>query len=98
MTSKTPWTPGPWEIASDEVRGYFTIVSRGQYGSHICALPCNPWSSRNEANARLIAEAPAMEELLRDAMPIFKARALEGAEDQERYRRARAILARIGAT
>jgi hypothetical protein len=58
--SKTrPWTPGPWEMVRD-MDGDFTIFA----GKKIIAIT-DLDRPDDEANARLIANAPEMAELLR---------------------------------
>ncbi len=84
--SETPWTEGPWLLMNGRDGGWSIA---GTNEAVICAR--NPWSHRaaeNEANARLIKESPAMADLLLDLVKT---------EDGPLTKRAREILARIGA-
>jgi len=91
------YTPGPWAIYEDVpdrligMRAIIAVNSSGDYGITIC----NP-SPMGEANARLIANAPALADALRwaldqldDDLDLDHRRALADA---------RALLARIEGT
>lgn len=62
MTTETKHTPGPWELMEDRAPGGLEL---GANGRAICEI----WRRNNpeteEANARLIAQSPAMALALR---------------------------------
>ena len=69
--SKTAWTPGPWSIIT--AKGYPYAIQASHVSPHApgairditrWAAISMPSSAEGQANARLIAEAPAMAELL----------------------------------
>lgn len=73
--SETPWTPGPWE-ARASFRGIDTVIELpssappincGRHYTRVVAKLDGGDSSEWTANARLIASAPEMAELLEDA-------------------------------
>jgi hypothetical protein len=85
-------TPGPWTLNQQRGRGnslgrLFVRARRDDY----CAIAHVCQRVEREANARLIAEAPAMLELLREFVSRFDD------FDRECVDRAKALLARIDA-
>jgi len=62
--SKTPWTPGPWEVLplQDGRRAIYTDAEMGFIGDVFGWEEDDP--EQAEANARLIAAAPEMAEVL----------------------------------
>ena len=81
------FTPGPWEIEKRKTVPAYLVKSP------LCTVAeifTNSWMT--ESNARLIAAAPEMYELLRTAMPSQYSCAI----DAEKWRQQRrALLARI---
>jgi hypothetical protein len=86
--SDTPWTPGPWGVIEHIERGegmvkawseVFAFAPNGIGGEHIAHVP-------DDLNARLIAKAPEMAELLGE----FAGNRRGQLED-----RARALLAEV---
>ena len=101
--SNAPWTPGPWEMIVDDTGGQFsgwpsvvapedvdaTVVHRAGFKQEFWG----DWSQRQAlANARLIAEAPAMAEALEAFAHCAE---MDGHMDDPLVVNARAILARI---
>ena len=95
------YTPGPWAIYEDVpdrligMRAIIAVNSSGDYGITIC----NP-SPMGEANARLIASAPALVDVLRCALADLEGLAGDYELDDEHPAResiaeAQALLARI---
>jgi len=71
--SQTKFTPGPWFVEDDSYPDDLTIKS----GKNKFVAKVAQWRGNKEANARLIAAAPEMYELLkgiRDAsrQPVLK--------------------------
>ena len=66
--SKTPWTPGPWEVLplQDGRRAIYTDAESGFIGDVFGWEEDDP--EQAEANACLIAAAPEMAELLEQTM------------------------------
>lgn len=64
--SKTPWTPGPWEVLplQDGRRAIYTDAESGFIGDVFGWEEDDP--EQAEANARLIAASPTMAEVLAD--------------------------------
>jgi hypothetical protein len=90
-TTNAKHTPGPWQY--DNTRKHYTerdVIRRN--GLIVCLLPSRgsmmPDAER-DSNARLIAEAPAMAEALRDLLECAKW------GNPFDFDKARAILARI---
>lgn len=86
---KTEHTPGPWEVRqgvgpfSDRENDYqpFDICTENfselyDAGKRICTLS-DGWSKEDKANARLIAAAPEMLELLKSFAPLKENGALD---------------------
>jgi hypothetical protein len=83
---KEPWTPGPWELWKDHDE-VFAKVRNGRNTSHsisgVRIAECDPEDlydglnsehqcrAEAQANARLIAEAPAMAELLKRLIDLW---------------------------
>lgn len=73
--SKETWTPGPWFLA-DGIEGVWRIESK-RGGWSICetAGGCGannlPGEDESDANARLIAAAPALYEALKALLPYL---------------------------
>ena len=65
--SKPAWTPGPWVVGSD---GQRTAIRATAEAYEIATVHrwVPPFDDSYEANARLIAEAPAMAEALANAL------------------------------
>ena len=77
------WTPGPWHWWADDY-SMATLSGKGDLEDHVMSvIPCNSCQKRaeedgkwkwgrcttpNEANAKLIAKAPEMVELLKDTV------------------------------
>lgn len=103
---KTPWTPGPWRANGDNIS---SVSIRGADGWAVCA--CRSKAPTGEitdatravgrANARLIAEAPAMAgELSRLHAEFIDARDSRMGDRRSRDQMISdigALLARIGA-
>lgn len=94
MTSKH--TPGPWRLVKTVTRGEFCwdYKIRSEDDSAICTL--GPVAQ--DANARLIAEAPAMLDALRDWAGLSRSPAdgpLRPSQAKDLRERTRALLARI---
>lgn len=66
------WTKGEWEICGDDVLagGYFVATVHDNNGA-----------PKNKANARLIAQAPAMAEALEDAQKRLRGAGMLGGAD-----------------
>jgi len=63
MPSETPWTPGPWKTLDGKYGPQ--IHSDSETCNHwIANLKCESCPAHEDANARLIAAAPQMAELL----------------------------------
>lgn len=72
--TKGKWTAGPWRLVTDSREGAAgrlciesatDVVTQGAWsGRRIAIVPESLGSARQAANARLIAQAPAMAELL----------------------------------
>lgn len=96
MSSKTPWTPGPWRLnAGNEI-----VVM--DVGREIARARCGGLSGikldEAEANARLIAAAPEMAEAIHDWVAYLSDESddLGDADfEQEIMVRFRALLSRI---
>lgn len=92
----TTFTPGPWIAAGSEITPATWV--KGSDNRRICTMR---QSDCDWANARLIAEAPAMANELRESAEELDAWMLEqapSADDFDKMRsRFRAILARIDA-
>lgn len=87
MTTKTGHTPGPWKAEAGYVK----------HGANLIA-DCYGENSDQDANARLIAEAPAMlDELKRGLWALMACKAETITEDERRrvVGALTAILARI---
>src|ERR1700730_3510358 len=95
---KTPWTPGPWETGSREVSPQKT-AHREVFAASFLVASCHSQRERDEqrANARLIAAAPEMAELLgRVCNHDFGIWGTVSATNFELWReQARALLARL---
>ena len=52
-------TPGPWEVCGHDVRGPYAMGDSERPGLHVCTV-----AGGDKANARLIAAAPEMLDLL----------------------------------
>ena len=74
MTTKPPWTKGPWEVEEhDEAWGtvVYVVPESGGFDAEIGFADVSGWNARKNkaeldlirANARLIALAPEMAEL-----------------------------------
>ena len=57
------FTPAPWEYERENLRGCYWIHQKGVTRQHV--------KTNNEANARLIAAAPEMYELLKSLVDIL---------------------------
>jgi hypothetical protein len=65
--SDTPWTPGPWLFTA------FDAEILGGDGTHVAHVRLGVDApARHAANARLIAAAPEMEELLSEFIAGYK--------------------------
>lgn len=55
-------TPGPWEVVPENRAESRWVIGDEEGGSIASCEPCGPWITHQEAdaNARLIAEAPAL--------------------------------------
>lgn len=70
-------TPGPWETSRDRLSGNHGLVGDGMWFAKIS------WTvrdNRNDADARLIAAAPDLLAVVRDACAIFDANHESGDE------------------
>lgn len=105
-----PWTPGPWKTTARMNNMIDIIHPRGDVPGAITHALCRvqarqSWIAEAEANARLIAEAPAMAEALEDCanelLSMFEdVRSERGLDTipphwMKNVDKARAILARI---
>lgn len=61
-------TPGPWVVTQNPHTDSRTNVGNGDYGSIADTVGRRPSREENEANARLIAQAPAMRKALSEGM------------------------------
>ncbi len=93
------FTPGPWEIDNSE-----TISVRAADGSRLCTLnwlrgPAGRLgrieANEVEANARLIASAPALLETLKEVLPFVQDDTLESVVIDNGPHLTRADLARM---
>lgn len=66
--SDTPWTPGPWVMSPDPDFNDATAIT-GDGWDIATAWGCY---LKADADARLIAEAPAMAEVLADALDAWE--------------------------
>lgn len=87
---KPQWTPGPWVLERNSARIEVRTSPDTTYA----------FTHADDANARLIAEAPAMAEALRQLVDAIEDCVDDGglprdAENSEAMRNARAILASI---
>ena len=75
MNEKTFYTPGPWEMTKPLGPGTYNILSKNINAGgnwHVAVTPaCDNPNPEMEANARLIAKAPTMLELLEQAYDRF---------------------------
>lgn len=110
MTARaTPWTPGPWKI--DAQLGHHQTIMEDKPEHPATIGYVNPWdgyaAAEAKANARLIAEAPAMasvirnlEILARHTAQLIEAGTVPGPQCavdlHAEADTARALLARIG--
>jgi hypothetical protein len=105
MTNTPQWTPGPWEARPRDNRGWRSIVADGATIAEVFAFGRNMVEGSNvgDANARLIAAAPELVEvvtrladnLIDDARNSDSPWYREGEEGYEMIRAASALLARI---
>lgn len=71
-------TPGPWETdKSEHDHPYQDITVRDTHGRHICQVwiddaPVPDYNAKQNANARLIAEAPMMFDILSRAAHVIE--------------------------
>ena len=94
MSDETPWTKGPWEVSAQSPYEIRTSIE----GKPLCRLGFHYPTPEWLANARLIAAAPAMAELLE----VIADAANDTLEDdgpngfaEETQKRARALLTQI---
>lgn len=59
----TPWTPGPWEVATIQASPFLAAID-GSVADPTSFAPQVADAVRSAADARLIAAAPEMAELL----------------------------------
>lgn len=72
--SEQPFTAGPWEVAGQFVRTPFRRGDPNAIGLMIADVRFGIWTpAQHEANARLIAAAPAMYEALKLARAFAEA-------------------------
>ena len=57
-------TPGPWRVVPNRNNESLTVVGSGNYGAIANTTFHRPDPEENEANARLIAQAPTMADFL----------------------------------
>lgn len=81
------WTPGPWFIRAERYR-FIQVRAHGGGIAHLDTI-----DGEGAANARLIAAAPEMAELLADWL---RDSATADTTDSPLESRARALLSRIG--
>lgn len=93
----TKHTPGPWWIPDGNIREHLSVLAGDKRDPYIVAdcSPDDPMVIDDDeealANARLIALAPAMVEVIRKIVEIADGKALHrGVEDE-----ARSLLARL---
>lgn len=94
-----PWTPGPWSMESKEERDFIASDCDGVRSGWVriradgvtVAASYMRSEDQNEANARLIAEAPAMADFAEKVAEYFTM----AGEPHWLGEEARAILARI---
>lgn len=80
----TPFTPGPWHVASGSV--YVNRVPAGVEGICIAHMDRDEPATRpteRDANARLIAAAPSLYEALDALLALVRARQLSAPLDKE---------------
>jgi len=98
MTTHTQHTPGPWKLIDSDDGGFWITCENGPDIIHAGQLEYGEPGTREEANARLIAQAPAMLEALREAL-FYVTFTNTTAYNQERqeatYQKCKAILAQI---
>ena len=94
--SKPAWTPGPWVFGSDAQRLAIRATAEA-YEIATVHRWVPPFDDSYEANARLIAEAPAMAEALADLVEVvdYIERTYGSRINPPTLDNARAILARI---
>ena len=94
--SKPAWTPGPWVVGSDGRRLTIRATAEG-YEIATVHRWVPPFDDSYEANARLIAETPAMAEALADLIEVvdYIERTYGSRFYSPTLNNARAILARI---
>ena len=103
--SKAAWTPGPWivRVAGPNNYPYAITAPDVPWGRAGAIRDITRWaaismpsSAEGQANARLIAEAPAMAEAIERFIPALWLLATSGNADAvAMHDEARAILARI---
>lgn len=94
--SEAKHTAGPWHLIGSRGSGFSVHAMIPEFGDSDALARCNNASlDTNEANARLISQAPAMLEALEamvDTMELFQCGA--NIENLPQYKRAKAIIAR----
>jgi hypothetical protein len=98
-------TPGPWKLFDDERHERIEVyVTEGGFEKVIATLDTGfrePFESQQRANAKLIAEAPAMAQTLRDINVLACYASEENTDDREAAllevgKKARAVLEKAG--
>jgi hypothetical protein len=92
-----PWTPGPWYAGSSN--GYGETpgweIEDEKYTIALAIADIDILARRAEANARLIAAAPEMAEVLERLVVMLDRQERPGGLSDTRVVEARALLARI---
>jgi len=84
-------TPGPWEVVPAPENGGWLLLIRSQTFLDVCTVDGAETDGLNEANARLIAAAPDLYEIVERYVARDGA---SGEVDTELHRDARAVLAK----
>lgn len=98
----TPWTPGPWQIEGVQIKHTRQAGPALYYVTNVATVETEwVYDGDYEANARLIAEAPAMAELIQHLYDGLLSGLMgkDGWKEEpsviNAYEKARTILARV---
>lgn len=86
------FTPGPWSATPTHAKGLFLVSVPSGHLTGDCL-----GELMSKANAHLVAAAPEMLELLKDAHDVLLSRALSGGITDQTIMRIRAAIAKVEA-
>src|SRR5512146_1115504 len=85
-------TPGPWRLEQDSLEGWFEIHSAKPDDAFICGRAAWPRrAAESTANARLIAAAPALLEIMQEVVTCYDAFLLRFPDGESEHELATAI-------